>query len=78
MPSLYKVLEEWILNQPNERDPFKPNIDGYDIEFICMKAGDLLIWNSSINQKKNIILITGIGMVSKFFGVLKVKRIEIQ
>ena len=46
MPSLYKVLEEWILNQPNERDPFKPNIDGYDIEFISMKAGDLLIWNS--------------------------------
>ena len=46
VPALYRELEKWRENQPKDRDPYIPNLSGYETEFISMKAGDLLIWNS--------------------------------
>jgi ectoine hydroxylase-related dioxygenase (phytanoyl-CoA dioxygenase family) len=45
VPALYRDLEQWRLRQPAERDPFVPDLNGYETEFVPMKAGDLLIWN---------------------------------
>ena len=46
VPSLFRDLETWIDNQPKDRDPYIPDLSGYETEFISMKEGDLLIWNS--------------------------------
>ena len=43
VPALFRDLEDWIDNQPKDRDPYKPDLSGYEIEFISMKEGDLLI-----------------------------------
>ena len=45
VPALYRDLENWRLSQPAERDPFVPDLNGYETEFVPMKAGELLIWN---------------------------------
>ncbi|MDE0793755.1 MAG: phytanoyl-CoA dioxygenase family protein [SAR324 cluster bacterium] len=45
VPALYRDLEQWRLRQPAERDPFVPDLNGYETEFVPMKAGELLIWN---------------------------------
>ena len=45
VPALYRDLENWLLSQPKERDPFVPDLNGYETEFVPMKAGELLIWN---------------------------------
>lgn len=45
VPQLYRDLEVWRQNQPEDRDPFNPDLTGYDIEFVPMNAGDLLIFN---------------------------------
>ena len=45
VPSLYRDLENWRKSQPAERDPFVPDLHGYETEFVPMKAGELLIWN---------------------------------
>ncbi len=46
VPSIFRDLEKWIIKQPEGRDPFIPDLEGYEIEFVPMKAGELLIWNS--------------------------------
>jgi len=46
VPGLYRTLSEWAKTQPPERDPFKPDISGFEIVEVETKAGDLLIWNS--------------------------------
>ncbi|ASK78761.1 phytanoyl-CoA dioxygenase [Paraphotobacterium marinum] len=46
VPKLYRELESWRKEQPIDRDPYKPDLKGFDVEFISMKAGDLLIFNS--------------------------------
>lgn len=47
VPELFKHLEQWRETQPADRDPFSPGQDcGYPVEFVPMKAGDLLIFNS--------------------------------
>ena len=45
VPALYRDLEQWRLRQPAERDPFVPDLNGYETEFVPMKARELLIWN---------------------------------
>ena len=45
VPGLYRDLENWLLSQPKERDPFVPDLNGYETEFVPMKAGELAIWN---------------------------------
>jgi hypothetical protein len=46
VPELFRTLDEWRKHQPEGRDGFKPNIDGFEVYPVPMKAGDLLIFNS--------------------------------
>ena len=46
VPELFRTLEQWIETQPLDRHPFFPNTAGFEIRFVPMKAGDLLIWNT--------------------------------
>jgi len=46
VPELFRTLEEWSASQPADRNPFFPDTTGFEIRFVPMKAGDLLIWNT--------------------------------
>jgi ectoine hydroxylase-related dioxygenase (phytanoyl-CoA dioxygenase family) len=46
VPELFHHFEEWKQRQPVNRDGFKPDIEGYEVVPVPMKAGDLLIFNS--------------------------------
>lgn len=46
VPELYRQLEKWRKTQPLDRDPYVPDLEGFEVDFISMKAGDLLIFNS--------------------------------
>jgi ectoine hydroxylase-related dioxygenase (phytanoyl-CoA dioxygenase family) len=48
VPGLYRNLGEWVKTQPPDRDPFKPDVSGFEIVEVETKAGDLLIWNSQL------------------------------
>jgi ectoine hydroxylase-related dioxygenase (phytanoyl-CoA dioxygenase family) len=48
VPGLYRNLEEWVKEQPSDRDSFKPDISGFEIVKVESKAGDLLIWDSRL------------------------------
>jgi hypothetical protein len=43
---LFQHFDQWIPSQPPDRDPFHPDMTGFELEFVRMKAGDLLIFNS--------------------------------
>jgi len=46
IPELFRTYNTWKLTQPEDRNRFKPDITGFEIEKIKMEAGDLLIFNS--------------------------------
>jgi hypothetical protein len=46
VPELYRTYGDWKLSQPKERDRYKPDITGFELEKIKLEAGDLLIFNS--------------------------------
>ncbi|MDN4524146.1 phytanoyl-CoA dioxygenase family protein [Fictibacillus fluitans] len=46
IPELYRDFDEWVKNQPDDRDPHKPDTAGYSPTKVVTKAGDLLIFNS--------------------------------
>lgn len=46
IPGFPKQFKEWVKTQPKDRDTWKPDITGFDVQHIETKAGDLLIWNS--------------------------------
>ena len=46
VPELFRTLEQWIPRQPADRHPFHPDLNGFEIVPVPMKAGDLLILNS--------------------------------
>jgi hypothetical protein len=46
VPELFRTLEQWIPTQPPDRNPFQPDTTGFDIRFVPMKSGDLLIFNT--------------------------------
>ena len=46
VPELFRTFEKWVREQPADRDPFHPDVTGFELEFVPLKAGDLLIWNS--------------------------------
>ena len=48
IPELYRTFDEWVLTQPDNRNPFQPDTTGFEIEKIVTKKGDLLIWNSML------------------------------
>ncbi|MDN4071812.1 phytanoyl-CoA dioxygenase family protein [Fictibacillus terranigra] len=46
IPELYRDFDEWVKDQPADRDPHKPDTAGYTPTKVVTKAGDLLIFNS--------------------------------
>jgi hypothetical protein len=46
IPELFRSYDTWKLNQPEDRDHFKPDISGLELVKVKMQAGDLLIFNS--------------------------------
>ncbi len=46
VPELFRTFAEWKARQPENRDGFKPDVDGFEVYPVPMKAGDLLIFNS--------------------------------
>ncbi|WP_216845394.1 phytanoyl-CoA dioxygenase family protein [Granulicella sp. S156] len=46
VPELFRTFEDWKKRQPAERDGFKPDVTGFEVYPVPMKAGDLLIFNS--------------------------------
>lgn len=48
IPALYREFDAWVKTQPADRDPFKPDISGFEIEKVALEAGDLLIWDSML------------------------------
>lgn len=46
VPELYRTYDTWKLTQPEDRDHYKPDTTGFDIEKVKLEAGDLLIFNS--------------------------------
>jgi Phytanoyl-CoA dioxygenase (PhyH) len=46
VPELFRTLEAWIRAQPTDRHPLHPDLTGFEIVPVPMKAGDLLIFNS--------------------------------
>jgi len=46
VPELFRTFEAWKKRQPEGRDGFNPNVEGFDVYPVPMKAGDLLVFNS--------------------------------
>jgi ectoine hydroxylase-related dioxygenase (phytanoyl-CoA dioxygenase family) len=44
VPELYRDLPEWIARQPSDRDARRPDLTGYSITRVPLKAGDLVVW----------------------------------
>ncbi|UQA77716.1 phytanoyl-CoA dioxygenase family protein [Sphingobacterium siyangense] len=47
IPELFRTYDTWKLNQPEDRDRYKPDTTGFNPTKVKMEAGDLLIFNSS-------------------------------
>jgi len=46
VPGLFEHFDEWLKTQPADRDPFHPDVSGFEVVNIDMAPGDLLIWNT--------------------------------
>jgi hypothetical protein len=46
VPELFRTFEEWKKRQPEGRDGFAPDVEGFEVYPVPMKAGDLMIFNS--------------------------------
>ena len=46
IPELFRTYDTWKLTQPEDRNHFKPDTTGFEMEKVKMEAGDLLIFNS--------------------------------
>lgn len=46
VPELFRDFDEWVKAQPADRHPFFPDTTGFEIKFVPLKAGDLLVWNT--------------------------------
>ena len=48
VPGIYRRLDEWIAEQPEDWDPRNPNLSGYETTPVPMRAGDLCIWTTRL------------------------------
>jgi ectoine hydroxylase-related dioxygenase (phytanoyl-CoA dioxygenase family) len=46
VPELYRDLDAWISRQPAGPDPRKPDLTGYSITQVPLRAGDMVIWST--------------------------------
>jgi hypothetical protein len=45
VPELFHDLASWLPRQPVDRNPFAPDLTGFEITPIPAQAGDLIVWN---------------------------------
>jgi len=48
VPGIYRRLDDWIAEQPDDWSPRNPNLSGYEITPVPMRAGDLCIWTTRL------------------------------
>lgn len=48
VPGIYRRLDGWVAEQPDDWNPRDPNLSGYDIIPVPMRAGDLCIWTTRL------------------------------
>ena len=48
VPELFRTYDSWKLTQPKDRNPFQPDVTGFEIVKVPMEAGDLLIFHSAL------------------------------
>ena len=48
VPEIYRHLDDWVAAQPDDWDPRAPTLDGYAVEPVPLRAGDLCIWSSRL------------------------------
>jgi hypothetical protein len=48
VPGIYRRLDDWIAEQPEDWNPRFPDLTGYEITPVPMKAGDLCIWTTRL------------------------------
>lgn len=46
VPGFHRIIADWIKTQPADRDPWKPDITGFELQHVAANAGDLIIWHS--------------------------------
>ncbi len=46
VPGFHRQFDDWVKTQPADRDPWKPDISGFELVGVEMGAGDLVIWHS--------------------------------
>ena len=46
VPGFHRQFEQWVKTQPSDRDPWKPDISGFELKAVEMNATDLVIWHS--------------------------------
>ena len=46
VPGFHREFAQWVKAQPADRDPWKPDISGFELVGVEMGAGDLVIWHS--------------------------------
>lgn len=46
VPELFRSLDAWLPTQPADRNPFAPDLTGFQVTPIPAQAGDLIIWNA--------------------------------
>jgi hypothetical protein len=46
LPELFRTYDTWKLTQPEDRNRFRPDTAGFELEKVKMEAGDLLVFNS--------------------------------
>jgi len=46
VPGIFRQIDTWWEQQPQDSNPFKPDTTGFEIVNVDMQAGDLLIFNS--------------------------------
>ena len=45
VPELFRQFDSWLKIQPPDRNPWSPDLTGFETQPIPGKAGDLVIWN---------------------------------
>ena len=48
IPRLFREFDDWVKTQPEDRNPFRPDTTGLEIEKILLEAGDMVIWDSML------------------------------
>lgn len=48
IPELYRTFDSWVKTQAADRNPFMPDVSGFEIVKVGLKKGDLVIWDSML------------------------------